>query len=261
MLPPDQVNGYQYPLPVTNPSGAPNNAYAAPPKGMMGYGGTSSGASAAVPTTKVGDPYSPSLTNPFNGPDDTLSNAIPDPMRLGEFPARTMFPNAGEPPSNFYLGAHGTNRDQIQRHSVEAINEVGWTSPPGPGGSANQWAPNPRFNAYPEGGSVSGFSPGAPDTVRPTARMSQNTYSFTRPFDQNYARRLNGSHFSMADHRRTYPVFTMRPPPTWRNTSRVDPPPWDANIVDTPNGPNTVLAPAIPNYEAPMNSQQFVFGG
>jgi hypothetical protein len=190
-------------------------------------------------------------------PTDTVSNHFPDPVQTGQIPSRTLFPQAGETPQDFWLGANGRGRDELQRHTVEAISETGMLEAPP---AYFNPAPNPRWRQYPEGGSVSGFVDGAPDTMRPTARQNPNTYSFTRPFDQSYERRLNGRHFSMADHRRNYPVFGMSPARTWRNTSKVDPPPWDANIVDTQQGPSFVPAPSIPNYETPMGSQSFVFG-
>lgn len=254
MLPPDQVGGYVYPPRPANPSGAPNNAFAAPPRGRMGFGGP--GNSTPVPTTPPGDPYANTLSNPFLGPEDTLSNAIPDPMRVKEFPIRTEFPDPARPPQDFYLGVNGVGRDLVQRHSVESQKANAWeVAAP----TVERYAQNPRNNLYPEGGNVAGFTQSTPGTVRPTARQSPNYYAFTRPYDQAYARRLNGSHFSMADHRRNYPVFGMAPAKTWRNTSRIDPAPWDANIVDHAN-PATTLAPQIPQYEAPMNSQQYVFG-
>ena len=71
-----------------------------------------------------------------------------------------------------------------------------------------------------------------------TEKLSPRRYSFTRPFDQgtkgNGARQLNGQHFSMADHRRDYPILGMRPWNQHRNTYRVDPAPWDAEMYDVP---------------------------
>lgn len=261
MLPPDNVNGYVYPPVPINPSGAPNAAYAAPPRGMMGYGSSSGGLDTAVPTTPPGDPYATNPINAATAPGDTVSNFIPDPMQTLQMPIRDMYPDPVYP-ADFYVGPHGVGTDSLQRHSVEQWDSIGWTTPPGgEAGSANQWAPNPRFAEYPEGGNYPGFTEDTPGTVRPTARESQNTFYFTRPWDQQWARRLNGMHFSMADHRRNYPIMGVKPAPSWRNTSRVDPPPWDANIVDTPDGPANVLAPAIPVYDPPIGSQQYVFGG
>jgi hypothetical protein len=246
MLPPDSVNGYHYPPVPQNPSGAPNFAFAAPGRGLMGYG--SPGMTTRVPATVPNDIYAAAVNDKGN-PQDTLSNYIPDPMQSGQVPIHTMYPDADEPPQEFYLGVHGVGRDVIQRHSVESQQAVGWVNEaPTSVSNAQRFAPNPRNATYPEGGRV-------------TSRMSQNTYAFTRPYDQRFARRFNGSHFSMADHRREYPVFGMAPSKTWRNTSRVDPPPWDANIVDSPGGPAPQLAPSIPVYEPPIGSQRFVFGG
>ena len=259
MLPPGGTNGYNYPPVPTNPTGAPSTAFAVPPRGRMGYGAP--GNDAPVPATLPGDPYANNYQNEAKGPGDTVSNFIPDPMQQFQMPIHTMFPDAEEAPQEFYLGVHGTGRDTIQRHSVESQTAVAWDVPAPSGGTAERWAHNPRRNAYPEGGNVAGFTDSTPATERTTDRNSPNSYSFTRPFDQQFERRFDGRHFSMADHRRNYPIMGMKPPPTWRNTSRVDPAPWDANIVDTPGGPSFLPGLQVPQYEAPMNSQAFVFGG
>lgn len=240
MLPPVDASGNAYPYPpvAVNPSGAPNNAYAAPPRGQVFPGQN-------VPTTIYGDPFATPLGGVPSPSTDTLSGRIPDPMQQGQVPIRTEFPPDGTSPSDWYLGVNGPARDTIQRHTVE-----GWQSVPYDVNAPAPFepSPNPRWQQYPEGG-------------RLTSRNSPNSFYFTRPFDQSYERRLNGRHFSMADHRRNYPVFGMSPAKTWRNTSRVDPTPWDANIVDTVSGPRYEPGPNIPHYEAPMNSQQWVLGG
>lgn len=75
-----------------------------------------------------------------------------------------------------------------------------------------------------------------------TAGMSPNTYTFWRGMGhggpQDTPNELNGIHFSMADHRREYPVLGMQPQKKpgagTRNTYRLEPAPWDSNIVDVP---------------------------
>jgi hypothetical protein len=73
--------------------------------------------------------------------------------------------------------------------------------------------------------------------------MNPRTYFFWRPFETNQpkmgARRLNGIHFSMADHRRDYEILGMEPAKTRRNTYRLEPTPWDTNLVDYPPEDNT----------------------
>jgi hypothetical protein len=53
-----------------------------------------------------------------------------------------------------------------------------------------------------------------------------------RPFAKDAAWLFDGSHFSMADNRRAYDILTMAPVPHRRNTYRVEPSPWDTDIVD-----------------------------
>jgi hypothetical protein len=65
-----------------------------------------------------------------------------------------------------------------------------------------------------------------------TAHGHKELGSYTRPFDQVVRRRFTGDHFSMADHRRDYPIFQMTPVNQRRNTFRLEPAPWDTNLVD-----------------------------
>lgn len=156
-------------------------------------------------------------------PNGTVGDT-PDPMRTGRMPTRDYRPNPHDPPADFWLGVQGPGREKIQRHGVEFQDADGmaFNAP-----QRRTVAPNPRSLEYPE--------------PRQTNRMSAHTYVFTRPFDQHSARQLNGSHFSMADHRRAYPVLGMEPVRRRRNTFRAEPAPWDSNIVDMPND---VSAPA-----------------
>jgi hypothetical protein len=112
--------------------------------------------------------------------------------------------------------------DVLLRHTVEDQDADGWQQQKG----SKRFAQNPRSVPVPES--------------RPTQQMAPRSYTFTRPFAQHAARLLNGVHFSMADHRRTYPILGMQPVTSRRNTYRIDPVPWDTDIVDLPpenNGP------------------------
>lgn len=159
----------------------------------------------------------------------------PDPMRLAKTQVRAYRPAPADPPADFWLGAHGIGREEVQRHRVEYQDADGF--------EANlpvrrTWAPNPRATPPPE--------------PRPTSRMSPNTYVFTRPFDQTPARHLNGIHFSMADHRREYPILGMAPVKRRRNTFRAEPVPWDIDLVDMPSPAATDGRPgAVVSYEIP----------
>lgn len=94
-----------------------------------------------------------------------------------------------------------------------------------------RWADNPRR-----------FVPPNP---RPRTSQSPSDWRFYRPFDQlnrpypdmitGTARRLNGHHLSMADHRRDYEILGVNPQRTMRNTYRLDPSPWDEDMVDMPS--------------------------
>ncbi len=179
------------------PYGEPNPRYAAPSRG-------------APYLNTVNGGWSPVLrTSPEN---------IPDASRLQQIPLYEFYPD-GKTPKRFY---ESRDRDDKARHSVETQDADGWEE------QKNQLhrALPPLFTPPPE--------------PRPMTRMSPSNYRFLRPFDQlskgNGARQFNGMHFSMADHRRTYEIGGMIPQSIRdrRNTFRLDPAPWDTNIVDMP---------------------------
>ncbi len=163
--------------------------------------------------------------SPVNAWAPKLSNSLegtPDPMRIGVRPTRDYRPNPADPPENFWLGVHGPGREKIGRHGVEFQDADGmYVDAP----RLKPLAPNPRSTPAAE--------------PRLTSRMSPHNYTFTRPFDQHAAREFNGLHFSMADHRRTYPILGMEPVRRRRNTFRAEPAPWDSDVVDMPNDVNT----------------------
>lgn len=146
----------------------------------------------------------------------------PDAMRLQDFPVRTVRPGDSDAPEQYY---GPLDADDKQRHSVESVDADGIEILK----DQLHRAADPRWNP--------------PAETRITEKLSPHRYSFTRPFDQggkgNGARSLNGMHFSMADHRREYEILGMQPHAARRNTYRVDPTPWDADMYDVPD-PETI---------------------
>jgi hypothetical protein len=139
--------------------------------------------------------------------------------------------------------------DEARRHSVEFQDADGWTEQKG----YKRWAPNPRSVPVPED--------------RPTMQMAPTTYQFTRPFDQfnrvygdtivGSKRELNGTHFSMADHRRDYPILGMAPPNrVRRNTFRLTPAPWDTDLVDLPPATQSPYE-RVRSVEVPQNNRSY----
>jgi hypothetical protein len=191
---------------------------------------------------RVGGPSDPSLVDTQNDqpraefaveePSDTSNkwyqrvfgwaprlspNETPDVYRTGTAEPLEMRPTSDRAPEEWYdpIGAN-----TMRRHEVEDQDADGWTEQK----SQLHRAPDPRWIPTEE--------------PRPTTRMAPRSYSFTRPFDQQNpagARSLNGLHFSMADNMRTYDILGMAAPRhTTRNTYRLDPVPWDADMVDMP---------------------------
>jgi hypothetical protein len=168
----------------------------------------------AAPSLESGSPYN----DEFGWGPKLLSDGIwgtPDAQRLQTFPRRDFYPVDQE---SFY---EQRDADEARRHSVEDQDANGWDEKKGP---LKSWARNPRETPPPE--------------TRITEKLSPRSYSFLRPFDQLQKglgeRRLNGIHFSMADHRRNYEVTTNFEVRTSRNTYRIDPTPWDTDMADIP---------------------------
>jgi hypothetical protein len=147
----------------------------------------------------------------------------PSAQRTGDFARIDMRPDPGSPPEFYW---QPRDRDERTRHSVEEQDADGWTEQKG----FKKVGRNARDTPPPED--------------RPTMSMAPSTYTFTRPFDQertygdvriHWARQMNGTHFSMADHRRDYPILGMAPANrVRRNTYRLMPAPWDTNLIDLP---------------------------
>lgn len=149
------------------------------------------------------------------------ANGIPDGHRLGNYPTR-----------DYYDGTHSGNvkarsidADDAKRHSVEKIDANGWEDVKGTVPNENRWSAPAMSKPVPE------------------SRESRHPrqYSFWRSFGNGGygnakvgARSLNGVHFSMADHKRDYDILGMQPVTSRRNTYRIEPQPWDTDIVDMP---------------------------
>lgn len=175
---------------------------------------------------------------------------IPDTSRLGREPVRDGRPPAGEPAESYWIPR---DADEKSRHSVEQIDADGWEETKSgfgyadPNRGANRWVRNPREN------------PPAED--RPTMRMAPRSYNFWRPFGTGTpkigAKFFSGVHFSMADHRRDYEIYGMQPVRTHRNTYRLEPTPWDTNIVDMPPPDDFDLEQVVVNGETNYGSRNW----
>jgi hypothetical protein len=115
---------------------------------------------------------------------------------------------------------------------VTDTHAVGWSEYKGIAPGDRRFEDNPRLNFSAE--------------PRPTQQLSPRRYSFTRPFGNNTskvgAKHFTGVHFSMADHRRNYEIYGMQPVFNRRNTYRLEPQPWDTNVVDMPPDESVVSA-------------------
>ena len=203
-------------IPSAMAMGAGNSAFAVPTEGTDAPGWIDSPTGA----------YAPRL--------DSVPGGTPDPMRGQTMPARDYRPDPRHAPTYFWTGPRGPGVDYLQRHGEEFLDADGIeaTRP-----TARPQARNPRE-----------IPPAEP---RPTNRLSPHNFLFTRPFAQDTERYFTGEHFSMADHRRTYPILGMNPPPYRRNTYRADPVPWDTDIVDRPHPQPSSSPGRIVAYDLP----------
>lgn len=141
------------------------------------------------------------------------TTGTPDAARLRHAPLFETRPGEGAPIAWWQR----FTRDLFSRHAVEYQDADGAEVAPR---TPARVPDKPRSSDVPEN--------------RPTMKMNPNTYLFTRPFPGlGTTGRLNGSHFSMADHRRDYDILGMAAPrKTRRNTFRLEPEPWDTDLVD-----------------------------
>lgn len=160
----------------------------------------------------------------------------PDPMRTGLMRIRDLRPDPTRAPELHY---QGLDADDKTRHSVEFQDADGFEELKG--GSGRRVAPHPLSTPSPE--------------PRPTQRLAPRSYIFTVLGNKHgdNARHLNGEHFSMADHRRDFPILGTQPVKEWRNTYRVVPAPADLDMVDVaPNDPRDVPSARIVSVEVPL---------
>lgn len=208
----------------------------------------------AVPALSAGDAYMDEFGWAPNISGKPSAQEYPSAQRLGSIP---LYQRDGRP--NGTLMHDGLtdrlDKDQVERSHAGAENTIatGWTTETGLSQGDKRWADNPRRVPPPE--------------PRITSRLAQNTWSFTRFFDQlnrthdgdaptGSARKFNGLHFSMADHRRNYDIYGMRPVSSRRNTYRIEPTPWDIDIVDMPPSENSNIPEArILGVELPYQSR------
>lgn len=147
------------------------------------------------------DGFSPSL-----GPGS--EGFLPDEIRTGK-----REPVYGGPHQQDINVDRGT--DDLRRRDDEYQQSTGWHTKQS----------KPEIAPIPE--QVQDIGPS-----RPTANMGQNSYLFMRPWERPES---SGQHLSMADHRRNYPIYGMRPQgDVGVNTYRLDPKPWDASLHYNP---------------------------
>lgn len=193
---------------------------------------------ATAPSADAPPSYTPPETNRYTVPSPgapynmggwspvlhEVPGGTPDPGRLGAIPLMQEYPVPNRPPEEWYAARFG---DVTRREAVPVISTTGFQERIG-ADSGPRFAPNPRS--------------APPKPSRWTATMSPHTYKFWRHMGtgqpKDTPRALTGVHFSMADHRRDYPILGMsaqrKPGAGTRNTYRLTPPPWDSSIVDVP---------------------------
>lgn len=221
---------------LTDPERADTPVMEAPQYAVPQHGAFS------VPSIEAGSPYN----DEFGwGPKlRTSPTETPSAQRLQTIPLYDYRPNPVRPPEEFW---DRMDADDARRHGVETVDANGWDERKGVYPTDRRWADDPRLTPPPEN--------------RVTQRMAPRSYSFTRPFDQHSARQLNGTHFSMADHRRNYEILGMAPVHQRRNTYRLEPAPWDTDVVDLgPDRDPTTVQARLVSVEIPASSRSYRLG-
>lgn len=164
--------------------------------------------------------YSPEMRPSSDG------SALPDDIRIGRREPPVNDPN------DFRYSAR---RDQDRKNrQADEVTTVGWNVQ-----QQKVQAPNvPEWSQE-----------RAP--IRPTATQSPDGYRFFRQWhlprnirDQNGEEDFQRNNISLADHRRTYPILGMRPTgKVGLNTFRLDPRPWDEELIVQENTPSTEVSP------------------
>ena len=156
--------------------------------------------------TRVGDPFAPTMGVNAGGTQWTHQEVIDG--------AENADPRVN--PSHPEKYWQQRDRDDSARHSAQNRSSVGWQTPvtdrvsfvPATRPASDRWT----GYAHPELDSQTVVSAGA--AMEP--------------------RELTGIHMSLADHRRDYEIYGQVPVKRARNTYRLEPTPWDADIIDSP---------------------------
>ena len=99
--------------------------------------------------------------------------------------------------------------------------------------------------------------PPLPNRVTAFLSPSSTRFVTASPIGSRQAKRLNGNHFSMASHRRAYPIGGMEPARRFRNTYRIEPDSREDRVTDLPpetndqKGEVTFTSPVVvPSFRA-----------
>jgi hypothetical protein len=197
----------------------------------------------AAPPLEEGYPY-PDTANGNWAPvlERDGVDGTPDGQRLGTFPVRYYRPDGDKPPDTFWQQFE-IPKQQREDSMLENLDADGW----------ERQAPV----THKMGGRAGGEE--RPPDSRLTQKLSPGNWIYSRLFDQGQKglgpRQFNGNHFSMADHRRTYPIHANTATRSRRNTYRLEPQPWDTDIVDRPMQPTYPEATYIdPNLQSGSRS-------
>lgn len=168
---------------------------------------------------------------PYNDTFGWAPSNTTDSYRLGSQPLRD-FREGPDDTQSFHGSRDAGERARESETSLNAVPVSGVVL------SAPRFAPNPRS------------IPVAPDRV--TATLRPSFWAFFRNMLGRTPHRLNGTHFSMADHARNYEILGMAPQRSSRSTYRAESPTNGLSVVDMPpveqrESSATILAVRTPN--------------
>lgn len=160
---------------------------------------------------------------PEDSPRDYTNRAVPDPhTNEGRAPYVDAWTGYADKKAGAPLKTIGREPRQIPGEYPTSDqfdrDDIRYAVAPGAVQTKKVRAPDPRWVAT--------------DPIRP--QRTPSTYRAVQPFDWQFARQMNGLHFSMASNIRTYPIGGMLPVVPRRNTYRLLPPPRDINQTNLP---------------------------
>jgi len=201
-----------------------------------------------VPASVLDPAYvAPEQTGPYTDPGNPWSEQLqegigttPDAQREQSAPILSQRVNPSKPKA-LWARLFGDDHKREDQAVITPLREqIRETTDDRATQGVTRWAANP-------------YQLGTIAPVRPTETLSPSTYGgYTRDMNGGTPHRMNGNHFSLADHRRMdAEIYGVAPPRSLRSSQRLDVMPWGTDVVD--QAPQTAYPAEL--YDAPVSPE------